>query len=194
MKKIGVVICIICILAAAYSVVGIVTANQGRVESITPEQLAALNRISGMDIPALPEGETVDPTVNHPKSDSLVQLVLKKTDDTLTGRLRLLEGIATKYLSVEAQLIQIEGFRENTPEFDAEIEKCYTEEMDTRFTEEAVSYAVYSQQTNLTVWEKFCLFAVTYRSVLLVFGFLGLSFGIAIASSGTFKSDMDESP
>ena len=186
MKKIGIVICIICILAAAYSVVGIITANQGRVESITPEQLAALNRISGMDIPALPEGEEADPTANHPKSDSLVQLVLKKTDDTLTGRLRLLEGLATKYQSIEAQLVQIEGMKKDSPELEAEMNK--------RFSEEAVSYAVYSQQTNLTTWEKFCLFAVTYRSVLLVFGFLGLSFGIAIASSGTFKSDMDESP
>ena len=186
MKKIGYVICFICIVAAAFSIVGIITANQGKVESITPDQLRALNRISDMNIPELPEGEKADPTANHPKSDSLVQLVLKKTDDTLTGRLRLLEGIATKYLSVEAQLIQIEGFRENTPEFDAEIEKCYTEEI--------ASYAVYGQQTNLTTWEKIRLFAVTYRSVLLVFGFLGLSFGIAIASSGTFKSDMDESP
>ena len=184
MKKLGVLIIIICLVSTAFSIIGIITANTGKVESIDPLQLKELYRISDMDVPEAPE-EVPDPTANHPKSDSLVQLMLKKTDDTLTGRLRLLEGLTTKYQSLEAKMVRDEGKVQDTPEFDAELEE--------RFVEDITSYGVYRHHTNLTTWERICLFTVTYRSVLLVFGFLGMGLGIAIASSGTFKSDMDES-
>ena len=183
MKKIGVLICAICLIATAFSVLGIITANQGRVESIDPTQLQVLYRISDMNFPEAPE-ELPEPTANHPKSDPLVQLMIKKTDDTLTGRLRLLEGLTTKYQSLEATMVRDEGKKLNTPEFDAELEK--------RFVEDITSYGVFRHQTNLTTWEKIRMFTVTYRSVMLVFGFLGLGLGIAIASSGTFKSDLEE--
>ena len=182
MKKIGVFIIIICLVATAFSILGIITANTGKVESIDPNQLKQLNRISEMDFPEAPE-EIPEPTANHPKSDSMVQLMIKKTDDTLTGRLRLLEGMTTKYQSLEATMVRDEGKVQGTPEFDAELEK--------RFVEDMTSYGVFRHHANLTSWEKICLFTVTYRSVMLVFGFLGMGLGIAFASSGTFKSDLD---
>ena len=182
MKKIGVFIIIICLVATAFSILGIITANTGKVETIDPNQLKQLYKISDMAFPEAPE-EVPEPTANHPKSDSMVQLMLKKTDDTLTGRLRLLEGLTTKYQSLEATMVRDEGKVQGTPEFDAELE--------TRFVEDVTSYGIYRHHTNLTTWEKICLFMVTYRSVLLVFGFLGMGLGIAFASSSTFKSDLD---
>ena len=58
--------------------------------------------------------------------------------------------------------------------------------------EDITSYGIYRNITHLTLWEKICMFAMTYRSVMLVIGFLGMSLGIAIASSGTFRSDLDD--
>ena len=181
MKKIGIIICILCAVITAVSIIGIVTANGGRVESIDSDQLRELNRISEMDFPEPPE-EAPDPAASHPKSDALVQLMKKKTDNTLTGRLRVLEGLTVKYEAMEAEMVRAGGKR-FTPEFDAEIGK--------RFVEEMTTYGVFRDITKLSVWEKFCLFAITYRSVMLIFGFLGMGLGIAIASSGTFKSDLD---
>ena len=183
MKKFGIIIGIICGIILAASVLGIITANQGRVESIEPDQLQELYAISAMPFPETPEGEAVDPTASHPKSDSLVQVLKKKKDDTLTGRLRVLEALTTKYESLEAAMVQ-EGKKRFTTEFDEELENRYVEDM--------TSYGVYREITYLTTWEKIRMFTMTYRSVMLVVGFLGMSLGIAIASSGTFRSDLDE--
>ena len=86
-KKLGIVIAVICVIITATSIIGIVVANQGRVESIDPDQLQELYTISDMDVPEAPADGSV-PEVTHPKSDSFVQLVKKKTDNTLTGRMR----------------------------------------------------------------------------------------------------------
>ena len=180
MKKFGVIIGIICAIITAVSILGIITANQGKVESIDQDQLRELNLISEMPFP---DEVTEDQLVNHPKSDSLVQVLKKKTDDTLTGRLRTLEALTTKYEGMEAEMVRAGGKR-FTPEFEAELEKKYVEDI--------TSYGVTSSVTKLTTWEKFCLFAITWRSVMLIFGFLGMGLGIAIASSGTFRSDLDD--
>ena len=182
MKKIGIIISIICAIVTAASVLGIITANQGKVESIDPDQLRELYHISEMAFPEAP-AEEVDPAANHPKSDSLVQLMKKKKDDTLTGRMRVLEGLTTKYEALEAELVNAGGTR-FTPAFNSELE--------TKFVEDMTSYGVFREITNLSLWEKICLFTVTYRSVMLIFGFLGMGLGIAIASSGTFNSDLEE--
>ena len=184
MKKIGVILIIVCLISTAISIIGIIVANQGKVESITPDQLEELHLISEMPFDERPAdgGKQLDAS-EHPKGDSFVQLVKKKTDNTLTGRLRLLEGLSLKYESMEAELYRAGG-KLGTPEFKAELEE--------KFVTDVMSYGVYKEETYLTTWEKFCMFAVTYRSVMLVFGFLGLSFGIAIASSNTFKSDLDD--
>ena len=182
MKKLGIVITIICAIITAISVLGIIVANQGKVETFEIYQLGEVYRIADMAVPEAPE-DPVSPTANHPKSDSLVQLMLKKTDDTLTGRLRLIEGLVKKYDSLEVQMVG-EGLKRNTPEYDAELEK--------RYIEEVTSYGIYSNLTNLTLWERFCMFAVTYRSLMLILGFLGMGLGVAIASSSNFESDLDD--
>ena len=183
MKKFGIIIGIICAIATAVSILGIITANQGKVESIDSDQLRELYQISEMPFEEAPEGDPIDPAANHPKSDSLVQVLRKKTDNTLTGRLRTLEALTVKYEALEVELVK-EGLKRFSPEFNAELEK--------RYVESITSYGVYRDVTHLTLWEKFRLFAITWRSVLLIFGFLGMGLGIAIASSGSFKSDLDE--
>ena len=184
MKRFGIIISIVCAIITAFSVLGIITANQGKVESIDQDQLRELYQISDMAFPETPESGPVDPTANHPKSDALVQLVKKKTDDTFTGRLRVLEGLTVKYEALELEMVN-EGGKRFTPEFEAELEE--------RFVESITSYGVYREVTHLTLWEKICLFAIAFRSVMLVFGFLGTGLGIAIASSGSFNSDLEES-
>ncbi len=180
-KKLGIIITVICAIITATSIIGIVVANQGRVESIDPDQLQELYTISDMAFPEAPaEGAVVGG--DHPKSDSFVQLVKKMTDTTLTGRLRVLEGLSKKYESMEADLVK-EGMKLDSPEM--------LERMKVDFVEDVTSYGIYRDVTNLTVWEKFCLFAVTWRSVMLIFGFLGMGLGLAIASSGAAKSDLD---
>ena len=181
-KKLGIVIAVICAIITATSILGIVVANQGRVESIDPDQLQELYTISDMDVPEAPADGSV-PEVTHPKSDSFVQLVKKMTDKTLTGRMRVLEGLTKKFESMEADLINEEGMKLGSPEM--------LERMKTDFVETVTSYGLYRDVTHLTLWEKFCLFAVTWRSVMLIFGFLGMGLGLAIASSGAAKSDLD---
>ena len=183
MKKFGVIISIVCAIITAFSVLGIITANQGKVETIDQDQLRELYQISEMAFPEAPEGDPVDPAASHPKSDALVQLMKKKADNTFTGRLRVLEGLTVKYEAMELEMVNAGGKR-FTPEFEADLEK--------RFVEDMTTYGVYRDVTNLTLWEKICLFTITYRSVMLIFGFLGMGLGIAIASSGTFNSDLED--
>ena len=113
-KKLGIVIAVICVIITATSIIGIVVANQGRVESIDPDQLQELYTISDMDVPEAPADGSV-PEVTHPKSDSFVQLVKKKTDNTLTGRMRVLEGLTKKFEAMEADLVK-EGMKLDSPE------------------------------------------------------------------------------
>lgn len=182
MKKFGIVISIICAIITAASVLGIVTANQGKVESIDSDQLRELYQISEM-----PFSEEVDEELvaaaKHPKSDSLVQLLKKKTDNTLPGRLRMLEGLTVKYESLEAEMVKAGGTR-FSPEFNAELEE--------RFVKDISSFGINKEITHLSTWEKIVMFTITYRSVMLIFGFLGVGLGLAIASSGSFRSDLDE--
>ena len=95
----------------------------------------------------------------------------------------MLEGLTTKYEALEAEMVNAGGIR-FTPEFNSELE--------TRFVEDMTSYGVYREITHLTTWEKICIFTITYRSVMLIFGFLGMGLGIAIASSGSFNSDLED--
>ncbi len=182
MKKLGIMITIICAIITAVSVLGIIVANQGKVETFEIYQLGEIYKIAAMPFPEVPEEGPVDPTASHPKSDFLVQLLKKKTDDTLTGRLRLIEGLVKKYDSLEVAMVG-EGLKRFSPEYEAELEK--------RYVEDITSYGIYRNLTSLTIWEKFCVFAMAWRSVMLIFGFLGMGLGTAIASSDTAKSDLD---
>ena len=175
-------ITIICAIITAISVLGIIIANQGKVETFEIYQLGEIYKIAAMPFPEAPEEGPVDPAANHPKSDSLVQLMKKKTDDTLTGRLRLIEGLVKKYDALEVAMVD-EGLERFSPEYEAELEK--------RYVEDITSYGIYRNLTSLTLWEKFCVFAMTWRSVMLIFGFLGMGLGAAILSSGSAKSDLD---
>ena len=184
MKKLGITISIICAIITAIAVLGIILANQGKVETFEIPQLGEVYRIAEMPFPEAPEGEAVNPTANHPKSDSLVQILKKKTSDTLTGRLRLIEGLMNRFEAMEGKMVG-EGWDRSDPAYNAELDK--------RYIEEITSYGIYKNLTGLTVWEKFCMFAITYRSLMLIFGFLGVGLGLAIASSSNFESDLDES-
>ena len=181
-KKLGIVIAVICVIITATSIIGIVVANQGRVESIDPDQLQELYTISAMPFEAPPEGGSGYGDNSHPRSDTFVQLVKKMTDTSLTGRLRVLEGLTKKYDSLEAELVK-GGMKQGAEETQKELEA--------RFVEDVQSYGLYSDVTNLSTWEKICLFTITWRSVMLIFGFLGLGLALAIVSSSTVKSDLD---
>ncbi len=179
-KKIGIIISVICLIITAASVLGIIVANQGRVESIDPEQLQVLYTISDMPFPDGPTEGAEE--VTHSKADSLVQLVKKKKDDTLPGRLRVLEGLTKKYETMEADLVK-GGMKQDSAEL--------REKLSEDFVKDVTGYGIYSGVTKLTLWEKICMFAITWRSVMLIFGFLGVGLGVAIASSSTAKSDLD---
>ena len=179
----GVILAIICAIITAISVLGIIIANQGKVETFEIYQLGEIYKIADMPFPDVPAEGAADPTANHPKSDSLVQLILKKTDDSLTGRLRLIEGLVKKYEALEVAMVG-EDMERFTSEYDAELEK--------RYIEDVTSYGIYRNLTSMTLWEKFCMFAVTFRSLMLIFGFLGMGLGVAIASSSNFESDLDD--
>jgi len=180
-KTIGIILSVVCLLVTATSVLGIITANQGRVESISPDQLHELYTISDMPFPE-PSGDGEADIGEHPRSDTFVQLVKKKTDNTLTGRMRVLEGLTKKYEAMEADLVK-SGLKQDSEEL--------KEKLEADFVEDVTSYGLNSEVTRLSVWEKFCLFAITWRSVMLIFGFLGLGLGLAILSSSTAKSDLD---
>lgn len=183
MKKIGILIIVVCGIITAMSVLGIIVANRGRVESIDPDQLHELYVISDMDFPDAPADDGgVDYTKGHPKGDSFLTVVKKLTDKSLTGRLRVLEGLTAKYEKMEADLVK-GGMKEGSPELAAKLKEDLVPEV--------TSYGIFRDVTTLTLWEKICLFTVTYRSVMLIFGFLGMGLGVAIASSSTFKSDLD---
>ncbi|QUC66866.1 hypothetical protein [Aristaeella hokkaidonensis] len=184
MKKLGIIISVICAIITAIAVLGIILANQGKVETFEANQLGEVYRIAAMDFPEAPEGEPVDPTASHPKSDSLVQILKKKTSDTLTGRLRLIEGLMNRFEAMEVKMVG-EGWDRSDPAYNDALEK--------RYVEEITSYGIYRNLTSLSAWEKFCMFAITYRSVMLIFGFLGVGLGLAIASSSNYESDLDES-
>lgn len=180
-KTIGLILSVICLLITATSVLGIITANQGRVETINPDQLRELYTISDMPFPDPPADGSV-PEDTHPRSDTFVQLVKKKTDNSLTGRLRVLEGLTKKYEAMEAALVK-DGMVQGSPEL--------REKLEADFVSDVTGYGLYSDVTRLSGWEKFCMFAITWRSVMLIFGFLGLGLGLAVMSSGTAKSDLD---
>ena len=97
-------------------------------------------------------------------------------------RLRVLEGLTKKYDSLEAELVK-GGMKQGAPETQKELE--------TRFVEDVQSYGLFSDVTHLSTWEKICMFTITWRSVMLIFGFLGLGLALAIVSSSTVKSDLD---
>ena len=73
--------------------------------------------------------------------------------------------------------------QQGTPELQAKISED--------FVKDITSYGLYSDVTHLSLWEKICMFTITWRSVMLIFGFLGLGLGLAVISSGTAKSDLD---
>ena len=180
-KTIGILLSVVCLIVTATAVLGIITAINGRVETIDPDQVQKLHIISSLPIPDPPADGNI-PEGNHPRSDSFVQLVKKKTDNTLTGRLRVLEGLTKKYDALEADLVR-DGMQQGSAELQEKLEASLAENI--------VSYGLYSDVTRLSGWEKFCLFAICWRSVMLIFGFLGLGLGLAILSSGTAKSDLD---
>ncbi len=181
-KTIGIILSVICLIVTAASILGIITANTGKVETISPDQLQELYAISAMPFAAPPEGGSGYGENTHPRSDTFVQLVKKMSDTSLTGRLRVLEGLTKKYDSLEAELVK-GGMKQGTPETQKELE--------TRFVEDVQSYGLFSDVTHLSTWEKICMFTITWRSVMLIFGFLGLGLALAIVSSSTVKSDLD---
>ena len=182
MKKLGIIITIICAIITAVSVLGIVIANQGKVETFEIYQLGEIYKIAAMPFPEVPEEGPVDPTASHPKSDSLVQLAAIREQSDEAEFDRQIAGLVKKYDALEVAMVD-EGLKRFSPE--------YEEEMEKRYVEDITSYGIYRNITSLTVWEKFCVFAMTWRSVMLIFGFLGVGLGLAIVSSGTAKSDLD---
>ena len=138
-KAIGIILSVVCLLATATSILGIITANQGRVESISPDQLSELYAISEMPFPDGPEDGAASET-EHPRSDTFVQLVKKMTDTTLTGRMRVLEGLTKKYESMEAELVK-GGMKEGSEELKEKIEAD--------FVKDVTSYGLYSASVHL---------------------------------------------
>ena len=72
---------------------------------------------------------------------------------------------------------------QNAPDFDAQLE--------TELLKELAPYGIDKSVVALSWWDKVCMFSLVYRSVMLIFGFLGIGLGLAIVTSGGVKSDLD---
>ena len=67
----------------------------------------------------------------------------------------------------------------------------FKEQIETELLKELSKYGIDKSIVSLSGWDKVCMFSLVYRSVMLIFGFLGIGLGLAIVTSGKVKSDLD---
>ena len=178
MKKIGFVIIVVCAVVTILAVIGInlsITGAQGGTPiTIQPYQLEEYYTIEAMDFPDEP-GELK-------KNDTFAKKIKKVEDDSLLQRIRVMDEIRDRYEKARGKLTK-KGMDPEAEGFD--------EELETQLLKELAPYGISKSMVALSWWDKVCVFSLVYRSVMLIFGFLGIGLGLAIVTSGSAKSDLD---
>lgn len=201
MKKVGIIIVIFNLILTLLSVVGIMTANAGRQEgrkTLTQQQFDALMEISKMEFPEGEEDLQYEPLKNYaddldvrnkakklskPRKEPLEGLT-KSLVGPLAEREEVLIVAADVYLDMKGRIGQpLDEMNKNLIITEDNLEELMVRIM--------ASFDVYRDVMELSFWDKICLFSMVYRSVFLIVGFLGMGLGLAIATSGAPKSDLD---
>ena len=178
MKKVGFVIIILCAVITALAVIGInlsiTGAKGGTPITIQPYQLDEYYAIENMDFPE-EAGELK-------KNDTFAKKIKKTEGTSLLDRIRVLDEIRDRYEKTRGKLVK-KGLDQDAPDFAEQLEAALLKEMQ--------PYGINKAMVSLNTWDKVCMFSLTYRSVMLIFGFLGIGLGLAIVTSGGVKSDLD---
>ena len=178
MKKIGFVIIFICAVITALAVIGInlsiTGAKGGTPITIQPYQLDEYYHIESMAFP--------DEAGELKKNDTFAKKIKKMEGTALIDRIRVMDEIRDRYEKKRGKLIK-DGFDQDAPDFAQQVETALLEELQ--------PYGIDKALVSLSTWDKICMFSLTYRSLMLIFGFLGIGLGLAIVTSGNVKSDLD---
>ena len=178
MKKIGFVIIIICAVITALAVIGInlsiTGAKGGTPITIQPYQLEEYYAIENMNFPE-ERGELT-------KNDTFAKKIKRMEGTSLLERIRVMDEIRDRYEKQRGKLVK-KGMDPESQEF--------REKIETELLKELSKYGIDKSVVSLSWWDKVCMFSLVYRSVMLIFGFLGIGLGLAIVTSGKVKSDLD---
>ena len=178
MKKVGFAIIFICAVITALAVIGInlsiTGAKGGTPITIQPYQLDEYYHIESMAFPE--EREELK------KNDTFAKKIKKMEGTSLIDRIRVMDEIRDRYEKKRGKLIK-DGFDQDAPDFAQQVETALLEELQ--------PYGIDKALVSLSTWDKICMFSLTYRSLMLIFGFLGIGLGLAIVTSGNVKSDLD---
>ena len=178
MKKVGFAIIFICAVITALAVIGInlsiTGAKGGTPITIQPYQLDEYYTIEGMAFPE-ERGELK-------KNDTFAKKIKKMEGTSLIDRIRVMDEIRDRYEKKRGKLIK-DGLDQDAPEFGDQVATALLEELQ--------PYGIDRSIVSLSTWDKICMFSLTYRSLMLIFGFLGIGLGLAIVTSGNVKSDLD---
>ena len=176
MKKVGFAIIFICAVITALAVVGInlsiTGAKGGTPITIQPYQLDEYYIIEAMAFPE-ERGELT-------KNDTFAKKIKRTEGTSLIERIRVMDEIRDRYEKKRGKLIK-DGLDQEAPDFGAQVEAALLEELK--------PYGIDKSFVALSTWDKICMFSLTYRSLMLIFGFLGIGLGLAIVTSGSVKSD-----
>ena len=184
MKKVGYLIIFLCAVATALAVIGInlsiTGAKGGTPITIQPMQLGEYFTIEEMNFPE----ERGEVTLSEKKkiTDALYSKLSKMENNSLIERISVMDKIRDNYEKERSKLIK-KGVDQNSPEFDAQVEE--------KLLGTLAPYGINKELVQINWWDRICLYALVYRSVLLIFGFLGIGLGLAIVTSGGYKSDLD---
>ena len=178
MKKVGFAIIFICAVITALAVIGInlsiTGAKGGTPITIQPYQLDEYYHIESMAFPE--EREELK------KNDTFAKKIKKMEGTSLIDRIRVMDEIRDRYEKKRSKLIK-DGLDQDAPEFSEQVEAALLKELQ--------PYCIDKSIVSLSTWDKICMFSLTYRSLMLIFGFLGIGLGLAIVTSGNVKSDLD---
>jgi len=177
-KKVGFVIIFVCAVITALAVIGInlsiTGAKGGTPITIQPYQLEEYYTIEQMDFPE-ERGELT-------KNDTFAKKIKKMEGTSLLERIRVMDEIRDRYEKQRGKLLK-KGMDQDSEEFQEKVE--------TELLKELSKYGIDKSVVSLGWWDKVCMFSLVYRSVMLIFGFLGIGLGLAIVTSGGVKSDLD---
>ena len=185
MKKVGYVIIFICAIATALAVIGInlsiTGAKGGTPITIQPSEMEQFYSIETMDFPE----ERGEVTLSDKKkiTDALYSKLSKMENNSLIERISVMDKIREEYKKQRSAVLKKGEVTEDDPEFEKQVEA--------KLLEKLKPYGINKEIVSIGWWDKICMYALVYRSVLLIFGFLGIGLGLAIVTSGSYKSDMD---
>ncbi|MBR3334032.1 MAG: hypothetical protein IKG23_07065 [Clostridia bacterium] len=179
MKKIGFVIIFICAVITALAVIGInlsiTGAKGGTPITIQPYQLDEYYHIESMAFP--------DEAGELKKNDTFAKKIKKMEGTALIDRIRVMDDIRDRYEKKRGKLIK-DGADQFAEDFGDKLEEALLQELQ--------PYGITKSVVALSGWDKVCMFSLVYRSLMLIFGFLGIGLGLAIVTSGNVKSDLDQ--